>query len=151
MLAASCVPERSASRRPRWPGGTAGGSCARADAAAHRTSAARYAPRIDAIERLRMISVRVMLFVRSHGHAHLDPPRRIEARRIRERGVVRRGVARVVGAPGVREDETVSKARVGEVEHAAEDARGFAREAHLLLRAEIDDERRGLPSGVRLE
>src|SRR5690349_18507102 len=86
MLFASCTPERSASERPRRDGGT---TCARA-----MNGDTADAARATTIAR-RLISVASLGTKR---HADFDPSRRIEARRVRERHLVGRGEARVVGA-----------------------------------------------------
>src|SRR5262245_54638027 len=112
MLAASCTPERSASKRPRSGGGTVGWSCAATGPLA-RASRIADTDSVRAQWAARAAGLRVRAATETH--ADLEPPRRVEPRRIVEGDLVRGRVPRVVRAAGAGEHGAVEESRVEHV------------------------------------
>src|SRR5262245_61831411 len=135
MLAASCVPTRSASNVPRSLLGTTGtvaaaSGAASASAAANASAAGRAtAPTTRARAAVACTAPirRASLgnLAATERESDLDPARRVEPRRIGEGDAVDGREARVVRAPAAREHGAVEEACIEHVEDPAEQ-RGVA-------------------------
>src|SRR5437867_1933989 len=152
MLAASWVPERSASKLPRWLWGTGGGWAASRPAEA--ASAAATSPRAQAGAR----GAPSALLGSMESNADFDSPRRVEPGGVEQRAEVRGRVSGIEGAAGAVEHVSPAAvaggAEVAGVEHVEDsrEQRGVqVGELRPPLAAQVEQERRGLAAGVGLE
>src|SRR2546425_7155230 len=149
MWEASCVPERSASARPRWSWGTTGSSWLRAGAPGEAARGAASASRTA----IPSTFTRTPSPPAPDAQPQLDPARTEEARRIRQRVEVgaRVGEAGIIGAPRGVEHESVVEPGVEHVEHARERVRPQAQEPEPFLTTQVHDQDIRLPAAVGLE